>query len=238
MLLKSVSHKTLFKKEKSMIEKEVEELLSSCLIFEGCPSELIKKTVNDPRCATVTYEKGKQVLFEKGALGVVLSGRVGVGTLRRDSDLVLNQHERGSVFGFSSLSGEDGAAFCSDLRARCKTEVLFIGEDLLLELMANEHRVARNVIAYQAAKIRFLNGKIRSLTCKDAGQRLYLHLKSLPQGEDGSLLEALNMAALAKRLNISRASLYRVLDKLVEDGKIEKSGNTLIIKEDYSRKEE
>jgi predicted transcriptional regulator len=63
-------------------------------------------------------------------------------------------------------------------------------------------------------------------------------LKSLPQGEDGSLSEALNMAALAKRLNISRASLYRVLDKLVEDGKIEKSGNTLIIKEDYSRKEE
>ena len=37
-------------------------------------------------------------------------------------------------------------------------------------------------------------------------------------------------AEIAKRLNISRASVYRALDKLIEEGKIEKSGNTLSIK--------
>ena len=213
------------------IDKEAEALLSSCLVFKGCAGALIEKMLADARCLRLCYEKGDRVLYEKGALGVVLSGRIGVGTLRRDSTLLLNQHEKGSVFGFSSLFGENDAVFCSDLRARRRTEVLFIEEDLLLELMSEEPTIARNVIAYQASKIRFLNGKIRSLTCKDAGERLYLHLKGLPRLEDGSLSEALNMAQLAKRLNISRASLYRVLDRLAEEGKIEKSGNTLIIKQ-------
>lgn len=229
--LKSVSYKTLLRGGGGVTNKECKELLEGCLIFEGCADHLIQRVLEDPLCKRQCYKKGESLQYSGGALGILLKGRVGVGTLREGSALVLNQHEKGAVFGFSSLFEKEKQPFCSDLRAKCNSEVLWIGEELLLELMTADLRIAQNIISYQASKIRFLNRKIGALTLPCAEERLYLHLQSIQKSPCGMPLKSVNMTQLAKRLNISRASIYRVLDKLIEEGKIEKSGNTLIIKE-------
>ena len=59
------------------------------------------------------------------------------------------------------------------------------------------------------------------MTLPDAEERLYRFLCAL-QNQQGEIEKLPNMARLAPRLNMSRASLYRVLDKLIEDGKFDK----------------
>ena len=43
-------------------------------------------------------------------------------------------------------------------------------------------------------------------------------------------LPTISMTELAGRLNIGRASLYRVMDRMVDDGIIERSGKTIFVK--------
>ena len=210
--------------------KEPKQLPANCLVFDGCDRDLIEKLEEDVRCRRIFYEKGELVSFEGGALGILQKGRIAVSALREGQELILNFHEKGAVFGFSSLFEGEKHPFCTSMKAKTGVEVLWIEEALLSELMAKEPQIARNIIAHQATKIRFLNEKILSLTCPTAEERLFRHLERLPQGENGAIVVPVRMSQLAKRLNISRASVYRALDKLIEEGKIQKSGNTLSIK--------
>ncbi|MBP3322487.1 MAG: Crp/Fnr family transcriptional regulator [Clostridia bacterium] len=207
-----------------------ERILCSCRLFEGCGEHTVKCVLADEKNAILSYKKGDAVDYGGGALGILLKGRITVSTLCSGRKPTLNSHEEGAVFGFSSLFEREPLPFCTDMKADTSSNVLWICEEQLIGMMTKDPVLARNVIAIQAEKIRFLNDRILSLTLPDAEERLYRFLCAL-QNEEGRIEKLPNMARLAPRLNMSRASLYRVLDKLIEDGKIEKSGNTLIIKQ-------
>jgi len=73
-------------------------------------------------------------------------------------------------------------------------------------------------------KVRFLNSKIAGYTAKDSGEKLYRHLLNLPRDRDGYVIPGESMASLSRRLDMSRASLYRAVDALMAEGKLEKIG--------------
>ena len=207
-----------------------EKILSSCAVFKDCSEGTVKSILFSEADRICSYKKGEAVDFGGGALGILLKGRITVSTLCEGRGATLNCHEQGAVFGFSSLFEREPLPFCTDMKADTSSTVLWIKEQTLIDLMASEPMLARNIIAIQAEKIRFLNDRLLMMTLPDAEERLYRFLCAL-QNEEGRIEKLPNMARLAPRLNMSRASLYRVLDKLIEDGKIEKSGNTLIIKQ-------
>ncbi|MBQ8214913.1 MAG: Crp/Fnr family transcriptional regulator [Clostridia bacterium] len=213
-----------------MSVSEDEKILSRCGLFEGCAEQTVNALLQGGDCLVCDYKKGEAVTCTEGALGILMKGRVTVSTLCEGRGATLNCHEQGAVFGFSSLFEREPLPFCTDMRADTSSTVLWIKEQSLMDLMAAEPMLARNIIAIQAEKIRFLNDRLLMMTLPDAEERLYRFLCAL-QNEEGCIEKLPNMARLAPRLNMSRASLYRVLDKLIEDGKIEKSGNTLIIKQ-------
>ncbi len=214
------------------MQKRRDELniLAESIIFAGCDVCLLEGLCDHPLCRLELYKSGQTVGCAGGALGVLIKGRIVVHAQKEGKKLLLNCHEKGAVFGFSSLFQEQPSAFCTEMRAKGNAQVLWIDEILLLELIEQDSRVACNIIAYQASKIRFLNSKILSLTRPGAEERLYAHLCAMKRNADGQIAVPVHMSEISARLNVSRASVYRALDRLIAEGKVEKSGNTLIIK--------
>ena len=134
----------------------------------------------------------------------------------------------GVVFGFSSLF-EGEKHFETDICACRKSEVLWLEEALIEELLGLERRVGRNIIALQAEKIRFLNEKVLSFSSSDNEKKLLLYLEALPASEEGRREVPLGMSALSARLSMGRASLYRAFDRLEEENMIRREGKAVYI---------
>ena len=88
-------------------------------------------------------------------------------------------------------------------------------------------RVAVNYIRYLSGRIRVLSGKIRSLAADSVEGRLKQYLLTSLTPDNPRL----NCAAteLAKRLGISRASLYRAFETLESQGLIRRQGRAILV---------
>lgn len=205
------------------------DFLLHTALFAGCLSETAEYALHSPGAKRAVYQKGDRVFYEQGgALGVLLSGKVCVGGRRDRHKLVLNEMYPGVVFGFSSLF-EGERHFETDICACRKSEVLWLEEALIEELLGLERRVGRNIIALQAEKIRFLNEKVLSFSSSDNEKKLLLYLEALPASEEGRREVPLGMSALSARLSMGRASLYRAFDRLEEENMIRREGRAVYI---------
>lgn len=205
------------------------DFLLHTALFAGCLFETAEYALHSPGAKRAVYQKGDRVFYEQGgALGVLLSGKVCVGGRRDRHKLVLNEMYPGVVFGFSSLF-EGEKHFESDICACRKSEVLWLEEALIEELLGLERRVGRNIIALQAEKIRFLNEKVLSFSSSDNEKKLLLYLEALPASEEGRREVPLGMSALSARLSMGRASLYRAFDRLEEENMIRREGKAVYI---------
>ncbi len=205
------------------------DFLLHTALFAGCLFETAEYALHSPGAKRAVYQKGDRVFYEQGgALGVLLSGKVCVGGRRDRHKLVLNEMYPGVVFGFSSLF-EGEKHFETDICACRKSEVLWLEEALIEELLGLERRVGRNIIALQAEKIRFLNEKVLSFSSSDNEKKLLLYLEALPASEEGRREVPLGMSALSARLSMGRASLYRAFDRLEEENMIRREGRAVYI---------
>ena len=97
-------------------------------------------------------------------------------------------------------------------------------EAWLHRVMQLHFSVAEAYIRYLSDRILFLNGRIASLAAGTTDQIVtHFLLQNGPQ-------ITISMTELAGRLNIGRASLYRVMDRMVDEGIIERSGKTIFVK--------
>ena len=205
------------------------DFLLHTALFAGCLFETAEYALHSPGAKRAVYQKGDRVFYEQGgALGVLLSGKVCVGGRRDRHKLVLNEMYPGVVFGFSSLF-EGEKHFETDICACRKSEVLWLEEALIEELLGLERRVGRNIIALQAEKIRFLNEKVLSFSSSDNEKKLLLYLEALPASEEGRREVPLGMSALSARLSMGRASLYRAFDRREEENMIRREGKAVYI---------
>ena len=199
-----------------MKEEKAKKLLSSCRLFDGV--RLDGLPYESGFCAE-HYEKGQTVLLD-GSLFLVISGKVRVGG-EGGGRAVINELPRGAVFGYASLCG---GGFAGEVRAAGGAALLRILPETVEALLSRDPAFAKNIIAAQAEKIRFLNRRIASFTAPDAAAKLQNHLRSLASAE-GEIDLPLCMSALARRLGMGRASLYRAFEKLEGEGVIEKIGD-------------
>ena len=205
------------------------DFLLHTALFAGCLFETAEYALHSPGAKRAVYQKGDRVFYEQGgALGVLLSGKVCVGGRRDRHKLVLNEMYPGVVFGFSSLF-EGEKHFETDICACRKSEVLWLEEALIEELLGLERRVGRNLFAFQAEKIRFLKEKVLSFSSSDNEKKLLLYLEALPASEEGRREVPLGMSALSARLSMGRASLYRAFDRLEEENMIRREGRAVYI---------
>ena len=199
-------------------------LLSRCFLFQDIPAEELPGLFADlaaERCPAggVIYSRTR---FRK-AVGVLLEGQVSV---IKGRDLLLNTLGPGQCFGVAALFCP-AESYVTTVLAKTPAVLVFLSDAWLTGLFRRYPDAAVRYIAFLSQRIRFLNQKIDSFTAPTVQDALYRHLLSIQVGGRAEI--AGGYSGLARALNMGRASLYRSLDALEEEGLIRREGKTILL---------
>ena len=173
------------------------------------------------------YKKGSLIYNEEthnAAIGVVVSGCLSVKTAR-ESDVIIRSLKKGETFGVSAVFGDGSEGFISRIYAEKDSEVVFVTEELLREIFKKFPLTVENYIRLLSGKIKYLNRKIKLLSCKTTQQAVYEIISSNCDENGVAVFE--NMTGLSHSLGIGRSSLYRCLEQLEEQNLIKKNGKEI-----------
>lgn len=200
-------------------------------IFKGVPESVLNRVLSVSSYDYRQYKKDDTVYSRKNfsrSIGVLLEGRLSVTKENADGkSIVMSTLQKGNIFGAAALFNSE-SEFATDIRAADDCRIVFFSQAIIKRLIEREPKVAENYIVYLSERILFLNKKIYFLTSGTAEQRLSSYLLNNLSEFDFAPLP-MPMVKTAAALNISRASLYRALDTIVESGAVEKNGKLMRI---------
>ena len=207
-----------------LTNEELDRLLT-CPVFQGCSPDLVQQALTHPECSVHHFQTG-QTLYQPDrfsrCLGVLLSGGVRV---TRDA-LAISILVPGDLFGAAALFNER-PDYATTLTATSPCRVVLLSQALVSILMDESPVIRDNYIRYLSDRIRFLSGKIRSLAADSAEGKLKQYLLT-SLSPDRPQLDC-PATELARRLGISRASLYRAFDALDGQGLICRKGRSILV---------
>jgi len=199
---------------------------SDLFLFKGLPqkeTEKITSNLSDLR----KFKKG-EIIYSKtdfpNAIGFIINGTA-VAVSNNRNETFLNKFEKNMCFGVAAVFG-GGDNYISTITAKTDVTVLFITEEQLKSIFSAHPQTAINYINFLSEKVRFLNNKLCVISCTNACDTLFNYLKSIAD-EKGCAKIPQSMTLLSKMLGVSRASLYRALDTLLEKGNIVKENNNI-----------
>ena len=207
------------------------ELVMKTELFRGSPRSVLMRILAVSDCTVGEYSKN-DIVFSKtsftSSLGIVLGGKLRV--IKENADkrpIVMSTLQSGSLFGAAALFNSQGE-YVTQITAIEHSRILFLPQRLIKRMIEREPEIAENYIRYLSERILFLNRKIYFLTAGTAEQRLASFLlDNLSEGEYSEM--PMPMHRLADALNMSRASLYRAFDLLIESGAVSKQGKLVCI---------
>lgn len=176
---------------------------------------------------TESFKKGDIIYSAErypNALGIILKGEAFAVT-NNGSHLFMKGFKAGTAFGAAAVFGNKNE-FVSTITAKTDIEMLFLTEDKLKKIFLEFPQTSLNYIEFLSEKIRFLNKKVGLLSSGSAEDTVLNYLTSAADSGGNAVLPS-NMTLLSKTIGISRASLYRCLDSLENQGLILKEKNTV-----------
>ncbi len=195
-------------------------LLSRTALFHTLSPAELSDALARPECVRGSYAKGDVIYaprtFDR-SLGVLLSGMVQV----TKGELIVSVLREGELFGAAAIFNNEDE-YATTLTARAACAAVFFSQALMTLLMERHHALAMAYVRYLSGRIRFLSDRIEDLIAGSAEQRLEQYLMARLEGDRVTL--DCPAAALARRLNMSRASLYRAFELLEESGIIRREG--------------
>lgn len=203
-----------------MSEKKFLSALRLCAVFSDASEETLRGLTV---CRCGNFRAGEFIYsadsFEK-SLGIIISGKVEVFGENENKRVRLNSLSQGDMFGAAALFGK-GEGYVSTVVSKTASEVLFVSESKMKEIIVSDPAVSLAYIAFLSDRIRFLNKKISAFTAKSADAVAAALLT-----EESDSFE-LNISRLSKRLGIGRTSVYRSLELLEKSGAIRYSEGTI-----------
>jgi CRP-like cAMP-binding protein len=198
-------------------EKQL-ETVCRCPLFAGIEPAQTAALLQG-RSELITVPRGKPVTGYRGKLGILLDGRL---LVTGSSGTPLNHLEPASLFGVSTVFTEQ-KAHVTDIAAEESSHILLLDERQLQQIFSENFAVNRNYLSFLTGRIRFLNWKIDLFSASTAEQKLLCWIRHQCRPEDGQLVvEVASMSRLAELLGMGRASLYRAVDALTEQGVLQK----------------
>ena len=153
----------------------------------------------------------------KSKMGFVLDGSCVVERQRTDGvSIPLNQLSAGDAFGVISVFSDSGE-FPTFIKAKKEATILFFDKSDVFYLVKNEPEIALNIIGFLGDRIAFLNNKISTFSADNTEQKVAKFL-IYEVKKQGALSFDFNCKKTSEALNIGRASLYRAIDSLTQDG--------------------
>lgn len=203
---------------------------SKLFLFRGVADDVLSEALSTSSFEIRSFVRSETIYspseYEK-KLGFVLSGRCDVRITKPDSStVILNTLEAGDAFGVLAVFAEC-EEFPTEIIASKNSEVLFISRDAALGLVKRYPEIAMNVIEFLAGRIRYLNNEIATFSGTRVENRLASFLLRCYQnnGEEFDF----NCKKTSEAINAGRASVYRALDSLADDGIISFSNKKIKI---------
>ena len=209
-----------------MTRSKALEAARKLFLFDGTGDAQLTSYLDS--CTENTYTPGQVIHSAQRPLrgiGVIVSGKAkiisGGGSLLR---LLKKGDSFGAASVFNSSPSNRTEVICT---ASCK--LLVIGEDVINRVIAEDSYAAVRYITFLSDRIAFLNTRIGSLTAGDTSEKVAGFILSLDPDKSGMVSIGQHLTNVASGLSMSRASLYRTLDRFTELGFIKKEDENVTI---------
>ncbi len=204
------------------------KILQGCFLFGGESDTSLDHFLHSEYCEVMSFAKGETVFGEEKShdcLGLLLSGRA-TALCADGTKSALKTFTVGELFGAASIFCESSSLPFSKIKAATACRVLFITREGVEKLIHSDPSRAVEYIRFLCGRVEFLNRRISTFTSKEATERL---AKYILQNAEDDLCKNINFTALAKTLDISRASLYRARADLENSGAIRIDGKNIVV---------
>ena len=204
--------------------KNIFTFLSNTFLLAGISEEEFSSLACEFVTQTIVCAKGDRIdiaLAEKKHIGFVLSGQCEVTC----DKLVLNTFCKGDSFGILSVFSDE--PYPTSIIAKKECRILLIDKSSLLALIQASPKVAMNVILFLAGRVRFLSKKASVLSGASAEEKCCAYLKEEYNKMGASF--PFSASAVARKINVGRASLYRALACLESKAIIQHKDSHVII---------
>ena len=193
-------------------------------LLSACSGHTLLELLTASQAVYDTFLAGA-VVYDPGhfqrCLGLLLEGQLQV----TKGGLSVSVLEPGEVFGAAALYS-DCPEFATTITARKDSRCLLLPQKLVDRLIATDAAFRERYLRYLTGRIHFLSGRLDSLAQHGAEGKLGRYLLT-NRGEENSL--TCSATDLARRLGLSRASLYRAFEVLEGNGLISRAGKTISI---------
>jgi CRP-like cAMP-binding protein len=207
--------------------------LRNLFLFDGVNMNIITMYADSDNLYEKTFP-AKSIIADRNnfvkALGYIKNGSVGMYKYKNDTDtsLFLKRSRSGEVFGAASLFGcgnENALTYDTLIKAHTKCEIVFICQPLIDALIRRDSNFSKNYIMFLSQRVRYLNEKLTALSVGSAEAKVARYLL----GHGGGVIENINYKLLSSSLDISRATLYRVMCEMSDEGMIEKNDKNVVV---------
>ena len=201
--------------------------LKKTKIFKDADEKILTSVLNTYG-KSVSYAKN-DIVFSRETYSPVLCLIIKGEARVSKGETVISHLKDGEIFGAAFLYNQS-YEFENTVTALTPLKVVIIEKDGVDELIKCDSSVSFNYISYLSERIGFLNSKIEGYTKPNAEEKLMLYLKKNADINNGKCEISVSMTELSHVLQISRASLYRVIETLENQGKICRDGKKIYVK--------
>ena len=201
--------------------------LKQTRIFKDADEKFLTSVLNTYG-KSVSYSKNNVVFSKENyspVICIIIKGEARVSK----GDTVISHLKDGEIFGAAFLYNQS-YEFENTVTALTPLKAVIIEKSGIDELIKCDNSISFNYISYLSERIGFLNVKIDGYTKPSAEEKLMLSLQKNADMNNGKCEISVSMTELSRVLHISRASLYRVIEALENQGKICRDGKKIYVK--------
>lgn len=201
--------------------------LKKTRIFKDADEKILTSVLNTYG-KSISYSKN-DIVFSRETYSpvicIIIKGEARVSK----GETVISHLKDGEIFGAAFLYNQS-YEFENTVTALTPLKVVIIEKSGVDELIKCDSSISFNYISYLSERIGFLNSKIEGYTKPSAEEKLMLYLQKNADINNGKCEISVSMTELSHVLQISRASLYRVIEALEQQGKICRDGKKIYVK--------
>ena len=213
------------------------EFLSRLFPFSGLCEKTLGKILEETPSQTVNYKRGDTALdavSQECKIGFIISGSLEVRRKKADGGhITLNLLSPTQSFGILSIFGEED--FPTEIYATRASSVLYYSKEDFLKIVREYPEVSMNTIRFLSRKITFLNRRVATFASVRVEEKLASIFLSEMSKHGAQFPFSCKKAA--EVINAGRASVYRAIASLEDEGIIKFENKKIIIKNAEKLKE-
>lgn len=206
------------------------DILSTCPLFNEMSPMEIGHLLSQEGCRLVHYPAGSTIPSERGMM-MLLTGSVLIEKQSADGRyLRMREVWPPQAINVSALLAQPPREV-SRLSTPDGCRAVELSRALVTQALMEGGTFSVNLVEFLLGRVVFLNKKITALSGHTAASRLELYLAENAVQKDGVSQVQLpfSLSEFAEHLCVGRASLYRTLDAMEQQGRIRRKGRTIYL---------